>query len=111
VTDGAASKITGAAGDDVVKSLRKIFIPHKLIEGNVTIQGEDAASFAFTLGYGTPRLAELIQAATVLELLCKTSGVTVKDKPPHTSEDAWADPKKPSTATCVHSFMSCSPSA
>jgi len=82
VTDGAASKITGAAGDDVVKALRKIFIPHKLVEGNVTITGEDAASFAFTLGYGTSRLAEPIQAATVLELLCKTSGVTVKDKAP-----------------------------
>jgi DNA polymerase II large subunit len=82
VIEGSAQKITGAADVEVVKALRKIFIPHKLIESNVIISGEDAASFAFTLGYGTPRVAEPIQAATVLEFLSKTSGVTVKDKAP-----------------------------
>jgi DNA polymerase II large subunit len=76
------TKITSVAGDDVVKPLRKCFIPHKYVEGKVTISGEDAASFAFTLGYGTLRLAEPIEAATVLEFLTKTSGVTVKDKAP-----------------------------
>ncbi len=81
-TDGVVTKITGITGDDIVKSLRKCFIPHKFVEGKVTMSGEDAASFAFTLGYGASRLAEPIQAATVLEFLNKTSGVTIKDKAP-----------------------------
>jgi DNA polymerase II large subunit len=82
VEDGIISKITGPASDDVVKSLRKIFVPHKIIDGKVVLSGEDAAAFGFTLGYGTTRLNESIQAASVLELLSLLSGVTVKDKAP-----------------------------
>jgi hypothetical protein len=52
--DDVGCRITGAAGNDVVTALRKAFIPHKYLEGKVTIQGQDAASFAFTLGYGSP---------------------------------------------------------
>ncbi len=44
--------------------------------------GEDAAALAFTLGYGTPRFTEPLQAASVLELLSLLSGVQVKDKAP-----------------------------
>ncbi len=44
--------------EDVVKSLRKIFVPHKIIDGKVVLSGEDAAALAFTLGYGTVRLNE-----------------------------------------------------
>jgi DNA polymerase II large subunit len=82
VEDGTISKITGSAIEDVVKSLRKIFVPHKIIEGKVVLSGEDAAAFGFTLGYGTTRLNESMQAASELELLSLLSGVTVKDKAP-----------------------------
>ena len=82
ITDGVTSKITGATEDDVVKLLRKIFVPHKFIDGKVVITGEDAAAISFTLGYGTPRLTEQIQATTVLELLSQLSGVQIKDKAP-----------------------------
>lgn len=80
--DDVGCRITGAAGNDVVTALRKAFIPHKYLEGKVTIQGQDAASFAFTLGYGSSGLTEPFQAETVLELLSKTSGVMIKDKAP-----------------------------
>ncbi len=80
--EGVALEITGAASNEVVKALRKIFVPHTLIEGKATLSNEDAAALAFTLGYGTPRQTESIQAATVLELLSKLSGVTIKDKAP-----------------------------
>jgi DNA polymerase II large subunit len=79
---GVAAKVTGDATLDVLKLLRKIFVPHKYIEGKVVISGEDAAAYAFSLGYGTPRLAEPVEAASVLEMLCKLSGVIVKDKAP-----------------------------
>ena len=80
--NGGVSKISGPAIDDVVKSLRKIFISHKIVDGKVALMGEDAAAFGFTLGYGTPRLTEHLQATLVLELLSLLSGVQVKDKAP-----------------------------
>jgi len=46
------------------------------------LSGEDAAALAFTLGYGTPRLTEPVQASSVLEMLSVLSGVQVKDKAP-----------------------------
>lgn len=82
VQDGTISKIEGAASDDVVKVLRKIFVPHKIVDDQVVITGEDAAALAFTLGYGTPRLAEPLQAASVLELLSQLCGIQIKDKAP-----------------------------
>ncbi len=80
--DGVASKITGPASDDAVKALCKIFVPHKIVEDKVVMVGEDAGALAFTLGYGTPRFTETLQAASVLELLSLLSGVQVKDKAP-----------------------------
>jgi DNA polymerase II large subunit len=80
--NGDISKITGSAGEDTVKFLRKIFAPHRIIEGKIVLHGEDAAALAFTLGFGTSRFTEKLEAASVLELLSLLSGVTVKDKAP-----------------------------
>ena len=82
VEDGIAKKITGDCNDEAVKALRKIFAPHKNQNGKITLSGEDAAALAFTLGYGTPRFTEALQAQSVLELLSLLSGVQVKDKAP-----------------------------
>ncbi len=80
--EGVASKITGDVNDDAVKALRKIFVPYRIIEGKVVLSGEDAAALAFTLGYGSTRFAEPLQANSVLDLLCLLCGVQVKDKAP-----------------------------
>ncbi|MCW4028140.1 MAG: DNA polymerase II large subunit [Candidatus Bathyarchaeota archaeon] len=82
LTDGVASKITGPPTEDAIKALRKIFAPHRMIEGKVVLSGEEAAAFAFTLGYGTSRQTASLQAASVLELLSLLSGVQIKDKAP-----------------------------
>ena len=80
--DGFVCNVTGTASDEVVKLLRKILLPHRIVEGNVVIEGEDAAIFGFTLGYGTPRLKEPVRSDAVLDLLSILSGVQVKDKAP-----------------------------
>ncbi|MGE5187838.1 MAG: DNA polymerase II large subunit, partial [Betaproteobacteria bacterium] len=80
--DGFVSRITGAASDDVIKVLQKIFIPYKFVDGKAVLLGEDAGAIAFTLGYGTTRLAESVQAGSVLEVLSLLSGVQIKDKAP-----------------------------
>ncbi len=73
--EGVASKITGEASDDAVKELRKIFVPHKILDGKVVLEAEEASVLAFTLGFGTPRFTENLQAASVLEQLSLLSGV------------------------------------
>ncbi len=82
VEAGVISEITGLVIEDVVKSLRKIFVPHKIIDGKIILSGQDAAALGMTLGYGTNRLNESIQAGSVLELLSLLSGVLIKDKSP-----------------------------
>ncbi len=82
IEDGVVSEITGSVIEDVVKSLRKIFVPHKIIDGKVVLTGEDAAALGFTLGYGTVRLNESLKATSVLEFLSLLAGVQVKDKAP-----------------------------
>ena len=82
VDDRGISKIAGTANNDVVTSLRKIFAPHRIVDGKVELMGEDAAAFGFTLGYGNPRFTQPVQATSVLELLSLLSGVQIKDKAP-----------------------------
>jgi DNA polymerase II large subunit len=77
--EGVACKIIGEANDTVVGLLRKIFAPHKIVDGKILLEGEDAAAFAFSLGYGKILNAE---GATVLEALSLLSGVQIKDKAP-----------------------------
>ena len=80
--DGVVCKISGEANEDVVRLLRKIFAPHKLISNKILLEGEDAAALAFCLGYGTTNMVDCTQTATVFEAISLLSGVQVKDKSP-----------------------------
>jgi DNA polymerase II large subunit len=75
-------KIVGAMEPNVAQALRKIFAPHKLIDGKIVLEGEDACAFAFSLGYGTPRTMESSQLESVLKAVSLLSGVEVKEKAP-----------------------------
>jgi DNA polymerase II large subunit len=77
--EGFACKIEGGASDAVIGCLRKIFVQHKSIAGKISLVGEDAATLAFTLGYGK---MQTVQASSPLELLSLLSGVQIKDKAP-----------------------------
>ena len=80
--DGVVCRIMGEINDSVVGLLRKILIPHKLVDNKILLEGEDAIAFAFCLGYGTTTMIESAQGATVLEAVSLLSGVQVKDKAP-----------------------------
>jgi DNA polymerase II large subunit len=82
LVDGVACRITGEVDDTLVRLLKKILAPHKIVDNKVLLEGEVAAAFAFCLGYGTARMAETTQATTVLEALSFLSGLQVKDKAP-----------------------------
>jgi len=80
--DGAVCKILGKNEPEVIQGLRKIFMPHKLIDGNVLIEGEEALSFAFCLGVDSLRTLDSISSESVLEAVSFLSGVGIKDKAP-----------------------------
>jgi DNA polymerase II large subunit len=80
--DEVVSKISGEASEGIVKLLRLIFAPHKLINNHIFLEGEDAAALAFCLGYGTTNMVDSTHTATVYEAISLLSGVQVKDKAP-----------------------------
>jgi DNA polymerase II large subunit len=80
--DGTVRKIVGAMEPSVAQALRKIFAPHRLIDGKIALEGEDACAFAFCLGYGTSRIVESSQVESVLKAVSSLSGVEVKEKAP-----------------------------
>ena len=77
--DGFARKVVGEACDAIVVSLRRIFVQHKIVDGKIILVDEEAAAFAFSLGYGKKQVAEV---SSPLELLSLLSGVQIKDKAP-----------------------------
>ncbi|HMK95356.1 MAG TPA: DNA polymerase II large subunit [Candidatus Limnocylindrales bacterium] len=80
--DGAVCRIAGKHDQEVAVLLRKILAPHKIVNDKILIEGEDAAAFAFSLGYGNATMSDATQAATVTEMISGLSGVEVKDKAP-----------------------------
>jgi DNA polymerase II large subunit len=80
--DGVVCRIAGAADLDVAGLLRKIFAPHKIVKDKILMEGEDAGSFAFCLGYSTTKTVDATESSTVTEAISRLSGVQVKDKAP-----------------------------
>ena len=74
-------KITGDMVDDVKEALEKIGLPHKVLDGKIVIENDEACAFAFCLGYKSKDIA-FSSNETVLEALRKLSGVTVREKAP-----------------------------
>jgi DNA polymerase II large subunit len=79
---GTVRKIVGAMEPNVAQALRRIFAPHRILEGKIVLEGEDACAFAFCLGYGTSRIVESSQVESVLKAVSSLSGVEVRDKAP-----------------------------
>ncbi|UCF44794.1 MAG: DNA polymerase II large subunit [Candidatus Bathyarchaeota archaeon] len=75
-------KIVGTMEPNVAQALRKIFAPHRLLDGKIALEREDACAFAFCLGYGTSRIVKDSQAESVLKAVSFLSGVEVKEKAP-----------------------------
>jgi len=83
LNEGTVCRIMGKAEEAVVGFLRKILVPHKIVDDEaVVVAGEDAAALAFSLGYGKTTPPELSDAPSVLAAVSLLSGVQVKDKAP-----------------------------
>ena len=74
--------IVGELDQNVTLALRRIFAPHKLVEGKLVVEGEDACALAFSLGYGSSRDLDEASGESVFKALSMLSGVEVRDKAP-----------------------------
>jgi DNA polymerase II large subunit len=79
---GPSASIVGAAEQAVVLALRKIFLPHSLVDGRVLVVGEDASALALSLGYAASRTLEGATAGSAVKAVSLLAGVEVRDKAP-----------------------------
>jgi DNA polymerase II large subunit len=78
--DGFVCRISGTADEDAAKLLRRILAPHKIVDGKIILEGEDAAALALCLGID--KTVDTATFCSVLETVSVLSGVEVKDKAP-----------------------------
>lgn len=75
------SEITGASDAFVKKLLEKLCVPHKVVNGNIKIEEDDALIFAFCLGLDVPK-KRISHANPVLEVIRDLTGIVVREKAP-----------------------------
>jgi DNA polymerase II large subunit len=80
--NGGVSKIVGGMEADVKRALRTMCLPHKVLDGKIIIEGDDACAFAFCLGYGASKIVDFSSAKSLLEAIGLLSGVQVMEKIP-----------------------------
>jgi DNA polymerase II large subunit len=74
-------RVLGEKQQPIVEILRKIYLPHKIVNGKIVIEGENAHAFIFSLGYSTSRKLDR-PFESVLQALSYLSGVEIKSKAP-----------------------------
>ena len=79
--DGFVCKIIGEMGANAKKALETICLPHKVLDGKIVVENDDAHAFAFCLGYNASNV-DFSSAASILEAVKMLSGVTVREKAP-----------------------------
>jgi len=79
--DGRVRKIIGEIEVDVKNALETIYLPHRVLDGKIIVEDDDAQAFAFSLGYKTPNI-EFSSAPSILEAIRTLSGVTIRKKAP-----------------------------
>jgi len=80
--DDAICRIFGEANEEVVRLLRRILAPHKLVDNKILLEGENAGILAFNLGYATTNLIDGTQTVSVVQAISQLSGVQIRDKAP-----------------------------
>ena len=77
-----ALEISGDFDAQASRILRKIYVPHKISQNKILVEGEDAWVLTFSLGYDAPNPAEDISSEAVFKALGILSGVKIRDKGP-----------------------------
>lgn len=80
--DGVVRRIVGMMEASVKKALDAICIPHKVSDGKIVLEGQDAYAFAFCLGYASAHEVNVSSARSALDAIGLLSGIQVMDKAP-----------------------------
>jgi DNA polymerase II large subunit len=78
--NGTVYKISGEMKTEVKHALEVICLVHRVLDGQIVIEGEEAHAFAFSLGYKITRDVDITNARSVLEAVSLLSGVQIKNK-------------------------------
>jgi len=79
--DEIVSEITGPIDKSVKELLERICIPHKVIEKNIKLEGDEAHVFALCLGLRDSK-ARVVRAKPVLQIIRELAGFSVRAKAP-----------------------------
>jgi DNA polymerase II large subunit len=74
-------EIAGALDNVVKRLLETLCVPHRILQGKIVIEGDDAQIFAFCLGQHISK-ARISSDKTVLEVIKDLSGIVVREKTP-----------------------------
>lgn len=80
--DGTITKVIGASDSNIKKVLEDIYVPHRIADNRIVVEGEDAAALAFCLGLENSREIDCSAAKDALSLVCLLSGVQIREKAP-----------------------------
>ncbi len=80
--DGRVTRIRGKMTWKIKEILERICIPHRVVEDEVLIEGDDAYSFSFILGLHSSGEKEIDDKLSTLENLARISGLKIRDKAP-----------------------------
>jgi DNA polymerase II large subunit len=72
--------VLGDFDSQAISLLRKIYVPHKISEGRILVEGEDAWALTFSLGYGTTNSIDGIPSESIFKALGLLSGIEIRDK-------------------------------
>ena len=75
-------EIAGKNDINVKRAMETIYLPHKLLNDTIIVEGENAQSFALCLGSDDTGGLNESQTGSVLEVLCKLAGLQIKEKAP-----------------------------
>jgi DNA polymerase II large subunit len=94
IQDGVVQRILGENDPQVKHVLETVCLPHRLLDGRITIESDDAETFAFCMGYGRSTEVDAPVGKTVLEILPLLSGVEIREKAPTFVGARMARPEK-----------------
>jgi DNA polymerase II large subunit len=80
--DGAIRKIVGEMEASVKQALELIYLPHRVSDSRIVVEGEDADVLAFCLGCGVSHELDFSSAKSPSEAVSLLSGVQVREKAP-----------------------------
>ncbi|MCX8176773.1 MAG: DNA polymerase II large subunit [Candidatus Bathyarchaeota archaeon] len=81
INDGFVCKISGKIDAGVKELMEKICLPHKVLDGKIIIEGDDACVLALCLGWDNPKI-KISCSKSVLEAIQLLSGLEIRNKAP-----------------------------